>query len=79
MKRQESLPATTIKRNAYEKEPLFIELTGRKCEPGKTFFTVFTGGVLHNRRGYNVAMMDCDPLQYSIGPTEHTHLMTNLM
>ena len=62
-----------------EKEPLFIELTGRKCEPGKTFFTVFTGGVLHNRRGYNVAMMDCDPLQYSIGPTEHAHLMTNLM
>jgi len=62
-----------------EKEPLFIELTGRKGEPGKTFFTVFTGGVLHNRRGYNVAMMDCAPLQYSIGPTEHTHLMTNLM
>lgn len=64
-----------------EKEPLFIELTGRKGEPGKTFFTVLTAGILHYRRGYNVVVADCDPFQHYIGLTEEKmeHPMTNLM
>ena len=62
-----------------KKEPLFIELAGRKGEPGKITFTVFTAGILHNRRGYNVTVVDCAPPQHSIGPTGNTHSMTNLM
>ena len=54
-----------------KKEPLFIELTGRKGEPGKTFFTVLTA----------VVVADCDPFQHYIGLTEEKmeHPMTNLM
>ena len=56
-------------------------MTGRKGEPGKTFFTVLTAGILHYRRGYNVVVADCDPFQHYIGLTEEKmeHPMTNLM
>ena len=64
-----------------KKEPLFIELAGRKGEAGKTTFTVLTAGILHYRRGYNAAVADCDPLQHCIGLTgeKMEHPMTNLM
>lgn len=62
-----------------KKEPLFIELAGRKGELGKTTFTVLTAGILHNCRGHNVTVVDCDPPQHSTDPTGNTHPMTNLM
>lgn len=50
-----------------KKEPLFIAFASQKGGVGKTTFTVLTAGILHNRRGYKVAVVDCDPPQYSIG------------
>lgn len=62
-----------------KKEPLFIAFASQKGGVGKTAFTVLTAGILHNRRGYNVTVVDCAPPQHSIGPTGNTHTMTNLM
>ena len=50
-----------------EKEPLFIAFASQKGGVGKTAFTVLTAGILHYRRGYNIAVVDCDSPQHSIG------------
>lgn len=66
MKRQESPASITIKKDAMEKEPLFIAFASQKGGVGKTAFTVLTAGILHYQRGYNVAVVDCDAPQHSI-------------
>lgn len=50
-----------------KKEPLFIAFASQKGGVGKTAFTVLTAGILRYQRGYNVAVVDCDPPQHSIG------------
>lgn len=49
-----------------KKEPLFIAFASQKGGVGKTAFTVLTAGILHYRRGYSVAVVDCDAPQHSI-------------
>ena len=50
-----------------KKEPLLIAFASQKGGVGKTAFTVLTAGILRYQRGYNVAVVDCDPPQHSIG------------
>ena len=47
-----------------KKEPLFIAFASQKGGVGKTAFTVLTAGILRYQRGYNVAVVDCDPPQH---------------
>ena len=44
----------------------FISFSTQKGGVGKSTFTTLVASLLHYRMGYNVAVMDCDYLQYSL-------------
>lgn len=50
-----------------KKEPLFIAFSTQKGGVGKSAMTTLTASILHYRMGYNVAILDCDYPQWSIG------------
>jgi cellulose biosynthesis protein BcsQ len=48
------------------KQTLLIAFSTQKGGVGKTTFTTLAASYLHYMRGYNVAVMDCDYLQWSV-------------
>lgn len=49
-----------------KKEPKYVAFSTQKGGVGKSTFTVSVASLLHYVRGYNVAVIDCDPTQHSI-------------
>lgn len=50
-----------------KKETLFIAFATQKGGVGKSAMTTLSASILHYRMGYNVAVLDCDYPQWSIG------------
>ena len=55
---------------------IFVAFATQKGGIGKSTVTALAASYLHNVKGYNVAVVDCDDPQHSIhGPVSYTHLM----
>ena len=47
-----------------EKTPLYVAFSTQKGGVGKTTFTVLAASYLYYLKGYDVAVVDCDPPQH---------------
>ena len=63
---------STIKSNRTMSNEIFVAFATQKGGIGKSTVTALAASYLHNVKGYNVAVVDCDDPQHSIhGLREH--------
>lgn len=55
---------------------LFVAFASQKGGVGKSTFTTLAASVMHYRLGYNVAVIDCDFPQYSLGQMRDRDMKT---
>lgn len=64
--------SSTIKLNRTMSKEIFVAFATQKGGIGKSTVTALAASYLHNVKGYNVAVVDCDDPQHSIhGLREH--------
>ena len=70
--RKQKIQSSTIKTNGTMNKEIFVAFATQKGGIGKSTVTALAASYLHNVKGYNVAVVDCDDPQHSIhGLREH--------
>jgi len=69
---KQKIKSSTIKINGTMSKEIFVAFATQKGGIGKSTVTALAASYLHNVKGYNVAVVDCDDPQHSIhGLREH--------
>ena len=69
---KQKMKSSTIKTNVIMSKEIFVAFATQKGGIGKSTVTALAASYLHNVKGYNVAVVDCDNPQHSIcGLREH--------
>ena len=69
---KQKIKSSTIKKNRNMSKEIFVAFATQKGGIGKSTVTALAASYLHNVKGYNVAVVDCDDPQHSIhGLREH--------
>ena len=69
---KQKIKSSTIKLNRTMSKEIFVAFATQKGGIGKSTVTALAASYLHNVKGYNVAVVDCDDPQHSIhGLREH--------
>ena len=63
---KQKIKSSTIKINGTMSKEIFVAFATQKGGIGKSTVTALAASYLHNVKGYNVAVVDCDDPQHSI-------------